>query len=49
MSSSSSTTPATILHMMSIGFESLVLETWLDLKTGNEHNFINRYIFQTPK
>ncbi|XP_032666117.1 lysosomal-trafficking regulator isoform X3 [Odontomachus brunneus] len=26
-------TPTSIIHLMSIGFESLVLETWLDLKS----------------
>ncbi|KAK9307869.1 hypothetical protein QLX08_001934 [Tetragonisca angustula] len=26
-------TPASIIHLMSIGFESLVLETWLDFKS----------------
>lgn len=27
-------TPTSIIHLMSIGFESLVLEMWLDLKSG---------------
>lgn len=27
--------PASIIHLVSIGFESLVLETWLDLRSGN--------------
>ncbi|XP_043802413.1 lysosomal-trafficking regulator isoform X3 [Apis laboriosa] len=31
--SSSPPTPTSIIHMMSIGFESLVLETWLDLRS----------------
>ncbi|XP_061930479.1 lysosomal-trafficking regulator isoform X1 [Apis cerana] len=31
--SSSPPTPTSIIHMISIGFESLVLETWLDLKS----------------
>ncbi|XP_016837232.1 lysosomal-trafficking regulator isoform X2 [Nasonia vitripennis] len=31
--SSSPPTPTSILHMISIGFESLVLETWLDLRS----------------
>ncbi|XP_043270510.1 lysosomal-trafficking regulator isoform X2 [Venturia canescens] len=26
-------TPTTIIHLMSVGFESLVLETWLDLRS----------------
>ncbi|KAF7992714.1 hypothetical protein HCN44_005058 [Aphidius gifuensis] len=30
--SSSPPTPATIIHLMSVGFESLVLELWLDLR-----------------
>lgn len=32
--SSSPPTPTSIIHLMSIGFETLVLETWLDLKSG---------------
>ncbi|XP_048261477.1 lysosomal-trafficking regulator isoform X2 [Bombus terrestris] len=31
--SSSPPTPTSIIHLMSIGFETLVLETWLDLKS----------------
>lgn len=31
--SSSPPTPTSIIHMMSIGFESLVLETWLDFRS----------------
>nr|XP_031829347.1 lysosomal-trafficking regulator isoform X2 [Nomia melanderi] len=31
--SASPPTPTSIIHLMSIGFESLVLETWLDLKS----------------
>ncbi|XP_026675054.1 lysosomal-trafficking regulator isoform X2 [Ceratina calcarata] len=31
--STSPPTPASIIHLMSIGFESLVLETWLDLRS----------------
>ncbi|XP_017760097.1 PREDICTED: lysosomal-trafficking regulator isoform X2 [Eufriesea mexicana] len=31
--SSSPPTPTSIIHLMSIGFESLVLETWLDLRS----------------
>ncbi|XP_011300955.1 lysosomal-trafficking regulator isoform X2 [Fopius arisanus] len=31
--SASPPAPVTIIHMMSIGFESLVLESWLDLKS----------------
>ncbi|XP_076389629.1 lysosomal-trafficking regulator mauve isoform X1 [Megachile rotundata] len=31
--STSPPTPTSIVHLMSIGFESLVLETWLDLKS----------------
>lgn len=30
-------TPTSIIHLMSIGFESLVLEMWLDLKSGKIH------------
>lgn len=30
-------TPTSIIHLMSIGFESLVLETWLDLRSGDIH------------
>ncbi|KAJ8668849.1 hypothetical protein QAD02_000108 [Eretmocerus hayati] len=33
MGSSTPPVPSTILHMMSVGFETLVLETWLDLKS----------------
>jgi len=28
-------TPTSIIHLISIGFESLVLETWLDLRSGD--------------
>lgn len=30
-------TPTSVIHLMSIGFESLVLETWLDLRSGDIH------------
>ncbi|XP_078037136.1 lysosomal-trafficking regulator mauve isoform X2 [Augochlora pura] len=33
--STSPPTPTSIIHLMSIGFESLVLETWLDLRSDN--------------
>lgn len=34
MGSSFPPVPTTVIHMMSIGFESLALEMWLDLKSG---------------
>ena len=39
--SASPPTPTTIIHLMSVGFESLVLETWLDLRSGKAKNLHN--------